>query len=107
MPSTIRHLDVFRNPVRAARTDKPFVVCVQHDFLADLNTRVVVSLAARRFGSGADRLHPEIAVNSIIHFLDPTDILTFSVRTLGSPIANLSGQRDRIVAALDLVFTGI
>ena len=107
MRSTIRHLDVFRNPLRGSRLEKPYVVCIQHHLLDYVATRVTASLLLELKGSAGSRLNPEIRMDSRILYLDPTDMMTFSIARLGRPIANLAAERDKIVAALDLVFTGI
>ncbi len=107
MRSTIRHLDVLRNPLRGSRLEKPYVVCLQHHLLDHVGTRVTASLLLEPVGSIGNRLHPEILVDSRVLYLDPTDIMTFSIAHLGKPVANLAAERDRILAALDLVFTGV
>jgi len=107
MRSTIRQLDVVQNPLRAARGDKPYLVCVQHHALDHLNTRVMVPLVTSRLVSEASRLQPAIKFEEATLYFDPTEILTVPIRLMKSPIASLAAERDRIVAALDLVFTGV
>ena len=107
MRSTIRHFDVVRNPLRGSRLEKPYLVCIQHHLLEHIGTRVTASLITDPTASAASRLNPAIRVESQSLYLDPTDIMTFSIARLGMPIANLAAERDRIVAALDLVFTGV
>lgn len=107
MLSTIRQLDVVRSPFRAGREDKPYFVCVQHHLLDHLTTRIMAPLVPWHAVQGLPRLYPAIRVDAQMLFLDPTDLLALPVRVLRSPIANLEADRDRIVAALDLVFTGI
>ncbi|MDE3114713.1 MAG: CcdB family protein [Pseudomonadota bacterium] len=41
------------------------------------------------------------------YYFDPTDSTTLPLARLRDPVANLQSERDKIVAALDLVFTGI
>src|ERR1700709_1933018 len=106
MPSMIRHLDVTANPLRAVRAEKPYLVCVQHNLLQRLNFRVMAPLVIRRAGYKVSRLYPAIGINDTELFFDPTDLLTLPLRLLKAPGANLDPDRDRIVAALDLVFTG-
>ncbi len=53
------------------------------------------------------RLNPRFTIEGKTVYLDPTDLVTLTVARLGECIANLEPQRDRIIAALDLVFTGI
>jgi toxin CcdB len=107
MRSTIRHLDVVRNPLRSAQRDRPFLVCIQHDRMIEMKTRIIANLVTSRVFPEPSRLHPAISVEGNVLLFDPTDLLTLPVRILGSPVANLAADRDRIVAALDLVFTGV
>ncbi|MEI9885174.1 MAG: CcdB family protein [Rhizomicrobium sp.] len=106
-PSTIRQLDVVRNPIRAARDVKPFLVCLQHHLLDHLSTRVLAVLAVKPESGERSRLYPAVRIESDILYFNPTDLMTLPVRLLGKPIANLEAERDRIIAALDMVFTGI
>jgi hypothetical protein len=109
MRSTIRQLDVFHNPVRAERADKPYLLSVQHRFLDDLNTRVMAPLVTRRIIHGERRWYPAIRIGREHEalFLDPTDLSALSIRRLGAPVANLERDRYRIFAAIDLVLTGV
>ncbi|HEX4304158.1 MAG TPA: CcdB family protein [Rhizomicrobium sp.] len=105
--STIRQFDVVANPLRAQRADKPYLVCIQHGLLGHLSSRIVAPLVTSQIIREPSRLHPSIAVGAAKLFFDPTDLLTLPIRLLKAPVANVEGERDRIVAALDLVFTGI
>jgi len=107
MRSTIRQFDAVKNPLRAARADKPYLVCVQHPLLDHLNSRVMVPLATTRVVPVASRMQPAIRLGQDILFFDPTEILTLPIQLLRPAIANLAAERDKIVAALDLVFTGV
>lgn len=102
-----RQFDVFENPARNGREQRPYLIVVQHDFFDDRPTRVVVPLVT------ATAIRPELRLNPIVtvlrenYIVSPTEMVTISVRFLRDPIANLEAERDRIVAALDLVFTGL
>ena len=102
-----RQFDVYRNPLRASREQRPFILIVQHAFFADRPTRVVAPLVV------LDAIRPERRLNPIFNvlgnpfYLSPTEMITLSVRQLRQHVDNLTHERDRIVAALDLVFTGI
>ncbi len=67
----------------------------------------MASLVSERIVSGPSRLHPAIRLEGAVLYFDPTDFLSLPMKAMRAPIANLAGERDRIVAALDLVFTGI
>jgi toxin CcdB len=89
------------------REGRPYVVVVQSDVLASLNTRVVVPLALATEISSIPRLHPRFEIEGRAVCFFPTDIAVFPSEPLRSPVTNLSASRDAIIAALDIVFTGI
>jgi len=102
-----RQFDVFANPSRRGSEERPYVVVVQSGFLDDVVTRVCVPLIAERFLRPMDRLNPPFEINRRKYYFHPAEIMTIPNRLLRTPVANLESHRDRIIAALDLVFTGI
>jgi toxin CcdB len=102
----ISQFDVFPNPVRQGREHKPFVISLQHRHLDHLHTRVAAPLVTEFRGSPS-RLNPVFVIGGQRVFLDPTDLGAMDVRLLRKPVANLESERYRIMAALDLVLTGI
>jgi toxin CcdB len=103
----IRQFDVVRNPIRGSRIDKPFLVNVQHDFLSASKTRVLAPLVILGHIKQLTRLYPSLLVLDRELILTPDDLTTLGIQLLGNPVANLEADRYRIVAALDLVFTGV
>jgi toxin CcdB len=102
-----RQFDVYRNPLRGSREDRPFVVVIQHDFLADRPSRVVVPLVAARAIRPERRLNPVLDVLGTSLYLSPSETVTLPLRQLREQVDNLARERDRIVAALDMLFTGV
>ncbi|HEX2592766.1 MAG TPA: CcdB family protein [Rhizomicrobium sp.] len=103
----IEQFDVFHNPLRGGRDQRPYVITIQHLFLRDLPTCVIVPLVVPEALHIQPRLNPALDVNGRKLHLSPTEPFALSTRLLSKPIANLAADRDRIVAALDMVFTGI
>ncbi|MBS0471553.1 MAG: CcdB family protein [Proteobacteria bacterium] len=104
----IRQFDVFRNPSKTDRAQRPFVVTIQHVFFDDMPTRVVVPLVLDgAIDAMPPRLNPAFRISGKTVHLSPTEPFALSLRFLKNAVANLEAERDRIVAALDLVFTGI
>lgn len=86
----------------------PFLLDVQADLLADLDSRVVVPLVHDRlFGRPAGRLHPRFVVAG--HAVVMATHLIAAVRrsSMGLPIASLAEQRDTIVSAVDVLLSGV
>ena len=81
---------------------------VQADALSGLDTRAVVPLipiddAARRI----TRLHPLFDIGGV-RYLCATQLLTsVHARLLTTPVADLNAEHDCIIAALDVLLTGV
>ena len=102
-----RQFDVYRNPLRGSREERPFVVIVQHDFLSDRPSRVVVPFVVTRAIVPIRRLNPLIELLGTAYYLSPTETITVPLRHLREAVDNLVRERDKIVAALDMLSTGI
>lgn len=98
--------DVFRNPRRGAF---PLLLDVQADLLSDLATRVVVPMAPRKSWAAArlSRLNPVAMVARVEYVLVFQEMAAVPVTMLGEPVASLAARRVDLVAALDVLFTGI
>ncbi len=101
---------VHRNRNTATRGRFPLLLDVQTELLDGLGTRVVIPLApataaARRAAMAT--LNPRFTVEDKDYVLVTTQLAGIAARELGPPIADLSSERSTIVAALDLLFTGI
>jgi toxin CcdB len=97
--------DVYRNPGRGTF---PLLVDVQADLLAQLATRVVVPMARRkRFGKPITRLNPLCTIRGVEYVLVFQELAAVPLSALGAPVTSLSSRRDELVAAIDLLFTGI
>jgi toxin CcdB len=103
----IRQFDVVPNPLRTGRADRPYLVSIQHKFLDAAGSRLLAPLSTGRAFHHWPRLNPQLLVLGKPLFLVPTDLISLSLKHLRDPVANLEADRDRIVAALDLVFTGV
>ena len=104
---TIRQFDVFGNPLRGSREQRPYVLVIQHALWDRLPTRVVMPLVVKSALEFQPRLNPMFEIRGQRLHLSPTEPFALPIRHLREAAQNLSRERDRIVAALDLVFTGI
>ena len=102
------HLDVYLN--RDARTAKsrPYVVELQSSLLDKLPTTVIAPLARPQSIDRLSimRLNPSVSIKGTALILLTQDLAAIPRILLKSPVANLSPQRDEIVAALDFLVTG-
>ncbi len=101
--------DVYRNVNPASRTRIPYLLDVQSDLLDPLATRVVVPLCKPEVLKGrlAERLNPVFEVEGRKVAMLTPELAGVSRKIFGDKIDNLSGDRVAIIAALDLLITGI
>jgi toxin CcdB len=103
----MKQFDVFANPFPRSRDRQPFLVALQSDLLArSLDTVVVAPLEAPETGKYADRLNPRVQVEDNAFTLIAQEIVTVRKSVLGTTRGSLVHERDQIIAALDLLFTG-
>jgi toxin CcdB len=99
--------DVVANPFPRSRERQPFLVALQSELLArSLHTVVVAPLEPAGSGTYADRLNPRLTVDGQAFVLITQEIVTVRKSALGQPRGSVAGERDQIIAALDLLFTG-
>ena len=100
---------VHRNPNAATHTAIPFLLDVQSELLETLNTRVVVPLylpAAVQDGIIAT-LMPRMEIDGEPYIAVTPELAGISRKSLGIQVSDASHRRYDIIAALDLLLTGI
>jgi toxin CcdB len=100
--------DVYLNPNAATRKTIPYLLDVQADLLDTLATRVIVPLVlAETMGLAAKHLNPQFKIKGATVVMSTAELAGVSNRLLGDKVVSLKNKRDEIIAALDLLFTGI
>ena len=100
---------VYRNANPATRGYTPYLLDVQADLLHTLSTTVgaplrpISGLTGELMGS----LTPVFNMEGALHAMITPQLAGVSRKQLGQPVKDLSAQRDVIVAAIDLLITGI
>lgn len=102
-----KQFDVFSNPDQASAKNHPYLMVLQADVLSELNTRLVAPLIPPKSIPFFERLMPAVEVDGARLVVDPTNMAAIHIRHLKDLVTNLSGERDRILAAIDLVVLGI
>ena len=103
----MNQFDVHRNPFPRSRERQPFLVVLQSDLISQsLDTVVVAPLEAAGGGKFADRLNPAVTIDDRSFVLIAQELVTVRKSVLGAPRGSLGHERDHIIAALDLLFTG-
>ena len=84
------------------------VLQYQSDLLDDLRTRVAVPLLTVDQGPPpARRLNPPLDVGGVRYHLYPQLIATFDASEFATKVASMSSHRDEIVAAVDILLSGV
>ena len=103
----MKQFDVVANPFPRSRERQPFLVALQSDLLTrSLDTLVVAPLEPAASGTFADRLNPQVEVDGQAFVLITQEIVTVRKSVLGTTHASIAKERDRIIGALDMLFTG-
>jgi|GEM_PF-1389509 toxin CcdB len=85
----------------------PYMVSLQSDLLAPIQIAVVAPLRSPDHAPSLGKLTPAVTVLGKPYVLMATELVSLARRRLGPPVANIAADRDRIIAALDFLFTGI
>ncbi len=99
--------DVYLNPNVDTRESIPFLLDVQAELLDMLSTRVVVPLVLAEEMPPARNLNPQFKIKGIAVVMSTAELAGVQNRALGEKVTSLKNKRDEIIAALDLLFTGI
>ena len=103
----VRQFDVVPNPEPAEADTRPFLIVLQSDLTVGLTSTIVAPLVPRDRMTGADRLNPLVKIQGRTFWLATHELFAVDRRILGGAVANLESARYAIIAALDLLFTGI
>ncbi len=101
-------IDVYANPSESAAHGIPYVVVVQSDLLDALATRMTMPLATVEFAKKSpDKLCPVVTVNgqrlhALAHYTAP-----LPTRSLQQVVGNLAPQASTLIAAMDVVVSGV
>lgn len=98
--------DLYRNPRGGTY---PLLLDVQSGVLERLGTRVVVPLISlKRYGARPiTRLNPIAKVKGTDYVLVFQELAAVPATALGGTVGSLAGRRSELVAAVDLLFTGL
>lgn len=105
--STLKQFDIVANPFPRSRDRQPFLASLQSDLLArSLDTTVVAPLEPAGSGTFADRLNPRVEIDGHPYVLLTQELVTVRKHVLGAARGSIANERDAVIAALDLLFTG-
>jgi toxin CcdB len=101
--------NVYRNANSKSHRVFPLLLDVQSELLDELETRVVVPMSGAAAGRARliRTLTPIFDIDGKPYAMLTPELAGVRRRALGAWVADLSGKRQEIVAALDLMITGI
>ena len=100
--------DVRTNLNRASKEQVPYLIELQADLLAGLSTRFVAPLVpASRFGPPASRLNPVFRVGARNFVMDTALCAGIPSKQLGERVTSLAPRAGDVLAAIDLLVSGI
>ena len=101
-----RQFDVVANPDPIEAEYRPYLVVLQSDLVSGLSSTVVAPLVPREQMKGAHRLNPIVPIEGRDYWLAIHELFAVDQRILRGKVTTLADHRDKIIAALDFVFTG-
>jgi toxin CcdB len=103
----MQQFDIVENLNPVTRGRFPFAVVLQHDRVSTFSALVVAPLSAATPGLIGTKLHPTLDVSGRQFVVLMEELAAVARRTLGRVVGSAEPNRYNIVAALDLLFTGI
>jgi toxin CcdB len=100
---------VYKNKNPQTRSAVPFLLDLQNDLLSDLETRVVVPLypASTLKGKTLKTLTPVLEIEGESYVMLTPQLAGIPKNELGPPVTQVEQHRAAIIAAIDLLVTGI
>lgn len=102
-----QQFDIVENRNISSRTRYPYLVVLQHDRVASIGTIVVAPLIELTAALAGSRLHPRIDISGAQYVVLVEELAAVRPQALGRVIGSMEGNRYSVIAAIDLLFTGI
>ncbi|MEZ5546788.1 MAG: CcdB family protein [Pseudomonadales bacterium] len=98
-----------RTPAKLHKRLFPFILDIQHDYISDIGTRIVLPLGRLKYfqNENLGKLTPSIEYNGEKLLILTPQIASIPRNKLKNPIGTLNHFRSEILAALDFAITGI
>lgn len=98
---------LYRNANRQTQGRYPFLLDIQSDFLNELKTRLVVPVIKLAERKPITRLNPIFQWEQQQYLLVVQEMAAIPANNLGVKVTELETLRGEILAAVDLLITGI
>lgn len=98
---------LYRNANRQTQGRYPFLLDIQSDFLNELKSRLVVPVIQLAEQKAITRLNPIFQWEQQQFLLVVQEMAAIPAKNLGAKVTELETLRSEILAAVDLLITGI
>jgi len=102
----MKQFDVYINTNPDSSPYIPYLLDVQSDLLDLLKTRVVVPLELCSVAKPAEILNPVFSIKGTMVMMSTAELAGVHIQHLGETVDSLAHERDKIIAALDMLFLG-
>jgi toxin CcdB len=99
--------DLYRPPRPTPRGEVLFLLDLQSDLLEHFATRIVVPLMVDGSIDRVGRLHPVFEVDGDRVVMATDRLAAIQRRELGAPVGSLAAKHSDIIAAIDVLWSGI
>ncbi|MGE3145485.1 MAG: CcdB family protein [Pseudorhodoplanes sp.] len=103
----MRQFDIVENLNPITRRRYPFAVVLQHDQFQHLPLVTVAPLTLATTVLASSRLHPALVLNDRLFVMVAEELAAVVRSSVGRVVGTAEASRYEIVAALDLLFTGV
>lgn len=98
---------LYRNPNRQTQDRYPFLLDIQSDLLDALKTRLVIPAIKLAGQNPITHLNPVFEYEQLQYLLLVQEMAAIPANNLGDKVIELEALRGEILAAVDLLMTGI
>lgn len=99
--------DVYRHPIEELRSEQPYVIDLQSNFVRSPIARITIPLARLSADTPPmSRVNPRVEIAGETLVLDTLFITSFDPAELRRPVGNLRAEADAIWSALDYALHG-
>ena len=102
----MRQFDVFANPSERSSASVPFILILQSDLVLQTKTVVTAPLVVADRLRDDQKLLPVIDLEGRRVAITVTEMAALPRSVLKCYVASVEHERERIIVALDLLFTG-
>jgi len=99
--------NLYRNANRQTQERYPFLLNIQSDLLDALKTRLVIPAIKLAGQKPITRLNPVFEYDQLQYLLLVQEMAAIPANNLGAKVTELEALRSEILAAVDLLITGI